>query len=238
MTEIYKRGPVELRCGDWCEVLADVAECDAVICDPPYSAVTHSSTRTGKFRGTSTGHPIGFGALDASWCDTFARHWSPRSGWMVMFSDNVGWAWHNAAADGVGRKSFPRIPVIQTGARPRRGADGPSVQGEYLFVSRPRQAEYLGNWSGIPGWYKTVPVMRCSDEYTGTKGAKRIALMRQIVRHYTRPGQLIVDPCAGGATTLLAAAVEGRRCIGAEIDPQTYAKAVRRLEVKGTLWGF
>ena len=37
------------------------------------------------------------------------------------------------------------------------------------------------------------------------------------------------DPCAGGGTTLLAAAIEGRRAIGAELDPDTYAKAVERL---------
>ena len=54
--------------------------------------------------------------------------------------------------------------------------------------------------------------------------------MRAIVRDYSRPGDLIVDPCAGGSTTLLAAAIEGRRAIGAEIDEATYYKAVKRLE--------
>jgi site-specific DNA-methyltransferase (adenine-specific) len=53
--------------------------------------------------------------------------------------------------------------------------------------------------------------------------------MRAIVRDYSRPGDLIVDPYAGGATTLLAAAMEGRRAIGAECDPKTFALAVKRL---------
>lgn len=53
--------------------------------------------------------------------------------------------------------------------------------------------------------------------------------MRELIRDYTRPGDLIVDPFAGGGTTLLAAAIEGRRCIGAELDPETYRKAVKRL---------
>lgn len=39
----------------------------------------------------------------------------------------------------------------------------------------------------------------------------------------------IVDPFGGGCTTLLAAAIEGRRAIGAELDKKTYAQAVRRL---------
>jgi 23S rRNA G2445 N2-methylase RlmL len=32
---------IDLRCGDWRDVLADVGEVDAVITDPPYGARTH-----------------------------------------------------------------------------------------------------------------------------------------------------------------------------------------------------
>jgi DNA modification methylase len=55
-------------------------------------------------------------------------------------------------------------------------------------------------------------------------------MMRDIVGDYTRPGDLVCDPCAGGATTLLAAYQTGRRAIGAELDPATYAKAKARLD--------
>ena len=54
--------------------------------------------------------------------------------------------------------------------------------------------------------------------------------MRALVRDYSRPGDLVCDPCAGGATTLIAAALEGRRAIGAELDPETYALACARIE--------
>jgi site-specific DNA-methyltransferase (adenine-specific) len=60
-------------------------------------------------------------------------------------------------------------------------------------------------------------------------GGKPLWLMRAIVRDYTRPGDLVCDPCAGGATTLLAAAMEGRRAVGAEMDPVTFEKASKRL---------
>ena len=53
--------------------------------------------------------------------------------------------------------------------------------------------------------------------------------MQAIVRDYSRPGDLICDPCAGGATTLIAAATEGRRAVGAEMDPKTYALAQARI---------
>ena len=38
----------DLRCGDWREVLADVGEVDAIVCDCPYSARTHGMQRTEK----------------------------------------------------------------------------------------------------------------------------------------------------------------------------------------------
>ena len=60
-------------------------------------------------------------------------------------------------------------------------------------------------------------------------GGKPLWLMRAIIRDYTRPGDLVCDPCAGGGTTLLAAAIEGRRAIGAEMNPDTHSKATARI---------
>jgi DNA modification methylase len=60
-------------------------------------------------------------------------------------------------------------------------------------------------------------------------GEKPLSLMRTLVRDYSRPDDLVCDPFAGSGTTLLAAAMEGRSAIGAEMDPKTYELAVRRL---------
>jgi site-specific DNA-methyltransferase (adenine-specific) len=54
--------------------------------------------------------------------------------------------------------------------------------------------------------------------------------MQQIVRDYSRPGMLVADPCAGHATTLVAALQAGRRVWGAECDPAAHAAAMARLE--------
>jgi len=53
--------------------------------------------------------------------------------------------------------------------------------------------------------------------------------MRALIRDYSRPGDLICDPCAGGGTTLLAAAIEGRRAVGAEMDTKHYEIARKRI---------
>jgi site-specific DNA-methyltransferase (adenine-specific) len=60
-------------------------------------------------------------------------------------------------------------------------------------------------------------------------GAKPVDLMRSIIRDYSKPGDIICDPYAGGGSTLLAAVLEGRRAIGAEANPETFAKAAKRL---------
>lgn len=45
-------------------------------------------------------------------------------------------------------------------------------------------------------------------------------LFCDLIEHLTLPGELVVDPFAGGGTTLYAAKVTGRRCISFELDPQ------------------
>ena len=51
---------------------------------------------------------------------------------------------------------------------------------------------------------------------------------RVIVERLTRPGDLVVDPCAGGGTTLIAATQLGRHAVGCDVDPACVQK-VRRL---------
>ena len=63
----------------------------------------------------------------------------------------------------------------------------------------------------------------------GVTGAKSLDLMRAIVRDYSRPGDVIADPHTGSGTTLLAARMEGRRSIGAEMMPEHFEIARRRL---------
>ena len=50
-----------------------------------------------------------------------------------------------------------------------------------------------------------------------------------LIDRFTSPGDLVVEPFAGGGTTLLACHNKKRRCIGAEIDQQSYKLTVARL---------
>ena len=53
--------------------------------------------------------------------------------------------------------------------------------------------------------------------------------MREWLRAWTDPGDLVVDVFAGLAPLARACLAEGRRYVGAEIDPVRHASALGRL---------
>ncbi len=55
------------------------------------------------------------------------------------------------------------------------------------------------------------------------------AAYQKLVEKFTRPGDLVVDPCLGSGTTGVAAVRLGRRFIGIEVDKATATIAARRL---------
>lgn len=216
----------DLRLGDWRDSLINIEQADAVICDPPYSSRTEDGFRTSKSM-EQTG--MGYDPINEQWARTFVEHWSPRcSGWICVFGDHISIRWFETALRDAGRYVFAPVVIVKRGAAPRLACDGPASQCEYMIVARPRAKRFM-RWGSLPGWYMADTVRNCVGDGIGVTGAKHPRLMRQIVQHYSRPGDLIVDPTAGGATTLLAAVQEGRRAIGAEIDPETHARASRRL---------
>lgn len=214
---------IDLRVGRWQEVLADVGEVDAVICDPPYGARTHAGNDGMHERfGDAARRDLSYASMSADDVRAFVAHWSPRcKGWMVaMTSHDLIGVWESAYL-AAGRLAFAPVVVIQD--RVRLGGDGPASCAIYLMTARPRRKAFL-SWGALPGWY------RAGTDREGHIGGKPLDLMRKIVSDYTRPGDLVADPTAGGATTLIAAHTLGRRAIGAEMDPQTAAKAQARID--------
>ena len=51
----------------------------------------------------------------------------------------------------------------------------------------------------------------------------------RLVRTFTRPGELVVDPCGGGFTVAAASYRIGRRFIGCDIDGESIGKGHKRL---------
>ena len=215
-----------LHLGRWQDALAGVT-CDALITDPPYGNRTHAGTNdhiAGSALPDGTNRaPLAYSHWTADDVRDFVASWAPRCrGWFcAMTSDDLAPAWREAYL-AANRYAFAQVPIIQK--RPRLLGDGPASWTVYLVVSRPRTVEF-SRWGCLPGAYSS----HC-EKGGVVAGAKPLSLMRSIVRDYSRPGDLVCDPCAGGATTLLAALTEGRRAIGSEMDPITHAAAQIRLD--------
>jgi DNA modification methylase len=54
-------------------------------------------------------------------------------------------------------------------------------------------------------------------------------LVAKSIRASSRRGEIVLDSCLGGGSTLLAAHAEGRVCYGIEIDPRYIDASIRRL---------
>lgn len=239
----------ELRCGDYREALADVKSVDAVITDPPYSERTHAGHASGanaanevarlaQGAGSATSaerryaarllagggtrrREIDYRHWTAADVRAFVERWGGVDGWIVALASDDMHPWYRAAYEAVGRYATHQLPCCIRGMTVRMCGDGPSSWAVYAQPSRPR---WRNPWGTLDGFYAG------SAEKCPVVGGKPLWLMRALIRDYTRPGDLVCDPCAGGGTTLLAAVIEGRRAIGAELDPETFDKAVARLK--------
>jgi len=218
---------IDLRLGSWTEALSDLDSFDTLISDPPFSERTHSGhdQPVGDRRDKAKAREIRFKHWTASDVIAFVEAFEPRCrGWFCALTDHELSAVFEQCLRDAGRYVFTPIPCVSPGSRVRLQGDGPSCWTTQLVVSRPKRLPFSA-WGTLPGAYVIKPERKML-----VAGGKQLELMRAIVRDYSRPGDLICDPCAGGATTLIAAAIEGRRSIGSEVDPATFEKAQARIE--------
>lgn len=227
----------DLRLGDYRTVLADVESCDAVIADGPYSERTHSghddgatlANRAERFWPKGGGgharmrerRSISYPPWTVADVDAFVDFWAPRCrGWLACMSDSELCSAYRAAYERHGLTGFQPVACVIPGMTVRMCGDGPSSWVVYLNVARPRA---LAKWGTLKGAYTSGVGERAHI------GGKPLELVREIVRDYSRPGDLVADPVAGQATTAIACRLEGRRFVGAEKIADTFAKATARL---------
>lgn len=259
MEPLASHADAEVYHADWRDLLTVVhtrGGCDALIVDTPYSERTHSghddgavsANRVAHFASTTKGRecdrryaarpsarrevhrqPLTYAAWGASDVAAFVAGWIPLvRGWFVTITDHAlapVWA---TALEVSGRYVFAPLPWVAPGSRVRLLGDGPSAWTCWIVVARPRTAD-AAKWGTLPGAY-VQPEGQCSHAARGEViGGKPLWLMESLVRDYSRAGDLIVDPCCGAGTTLVAAQRNARRSIGGDLMREHAELSAKRI---------
>jgi len=92
----------------------------------------------------------------------------------------------------------------------------------------------------IPGdvWDNMSHLQQKDPQRTGYDTQKPLRLLERIVKCASRPGDIVMDLFAGSGTTLEAAANNGRRFIGADLNPLSMQTSHRRLNNAHCLYKF
>jgi site-specific DNA-methyltransferase (adenine-specific) len=234
--------PYEIHQGECLAFLRSLptASVDAIITDPPYSSGgMHMTSRTQ--RDTATKYIVNSGQTDhrnfsgdnrdqrswTLWCTLWlseALRVAKPGAPVIVFTD---WRQLPAttdvlqAAGATWRGVFPWCkPAGRPGGRGRfRNATEFAVWGSNGDMPARDDLDYL------PGFH--IESTRRKDKHHIT--GKPTELMRVMVQACP-PGGVILDPFAGSGTTGVAALLEGRRFIGAELDAQNADTARIRMD--------
>lgn len=106
--------------------------------------------------------------------------------------------------------------------RPKENAN--ENYGDYNFVDN---SDQLGNLKH-PKSILTFPKPHPSISVHPTQ--KSLELCEWLIRTYTNPGSIVLDPCMGSGTTCVAAKNTGRHYIGFELDENYFNIAKERIE--------
>lgn len=205
---------IDLRLGDCLEILPSIAA-DAVVSDPPYGMRLQTNYADRKR-----------GALAP--CNNFVpivgddRPFDPapllRFKTVVLFGAN----YYAAALPASGAWIvWDKLDGLQS---QREIGFNDNSDCELIWTNKGNAARILRHrWMGA---------MKASEHNQRRvhPTQKPIALMSQIINHYTRPGDTVIDPYMGSGSTGVACVEAGRSFIGIEINPDYFAIAEKRIE--------
>jgi site-specific DNA-methyltransferase (adenine-specific) len=235
MTAIRKEvviGDCRLLLGDCLEIMPTLGRVDHVFGDPPYEAIMHAA-KSGASRRIRTDGRDEIKALDFESIDQIRDVVASRiaeicDGWAVIF----------CAPEGVGRwadtinattAKYKRACVwIKPDSTPQLNGQGPAMGAENFVVAWCGDGYATWNAGGKRGVYTHLTNPPDRDGRHPTEKPWR--LFTELLRDFTNPGQIILDPFMGSGTTGVACIKEGRRFIGIELSEKYFDVAVERMQ--------
>ena len=224
--DLWSLGRHRVLCGDATDA-DDVAACLGdvkpllMITDPPYGVEYDPEWREKAARC----YPEKFHAVGPNYT-TGKVSSDDRSDWRdawALFLGDVAYVWHSGTKANVVADSLIacgldiRAQVIWAKTRFVIG------RGHYHILHEP--CWYAVRKSGVGHWQgsrkeSTLWTIEHRKSETGHSTQKPVECMRRPIVNNSSPGQAVYDPFLGSSTTVIASEMEGRICLGLEIEPR------------------
>ena len=124
---------------------------------------------------------------------------------------------HNAESGGLFKKDTPKMPEGYY------SGDKPNLNLRAFIEQHLKESRYYPETDNydVPSFSKPIETTKATAIYNmHTYWSKKPhEAIREYIRHYTRPGDLVLDPFCGSGGTALAALMEGRKAIATDLSP-------------------
>jgi site-specific DNA-methyltransferase (adenine-specific) len=208
----------ELHTGDCLAGMAALPDrsVDVVITDPPYEAEAHTPDRmVARAGGRLEREPIAFPPITEEQRTESARHMARLARrWILVFCQVEAAMKWRAALEAGGAVYKRTCQWIKPDGKPQYSGDRPGIGYESIVACH---SPGRSTWNG-GGSHGVFIVNKGGDARTGHQTQKPLALMETLVRLFSDPQAVILDPFAGSGTTGVAAVRLGRRFIGWEMN--------------------
>lgn len=222
MRPYYEKDGIQIFHGDCREILPQIGPVDRLITDPVWpapdkrlagagdpfgllrDALAAASTRTIVIQMSRVSDPRFLACVPASkkfMCTSFLRYAVPGHIGRVLGDGDVAYAFGEFIASAPGRRCVPAVTISSRGEQDRNHGKNRT------------EAEYQKTQDRLPH-----PCQRHLNH------------VRWLVKWFSDPGEVVLDPFLGTGTTAIAARDLGRRAIGIEIEERYCEIAARRLQ--------
>lgn len=238
----FAKGGITLYCGDCMSIVPQLGLFDLVVVDPPYGETSLDwDRRIDGWQSLLLGHLQPHGSL---WCFGSMRFFMEQAaefaGW--KFAQDVVWEKHNGSTFHADR--FRRVHENACHFYPSN-QPWESIYRKVLTTSdavkktvrrkaRPAHTGHIEaatyrSEDGGPRMMRSVIRVRSCHGRAVHPTQKPVGIVSPLIEHSLKPGGIILDPCCGSGTTLVAAKEFGVTAVGIEIDEEHCKSAVERL---------